>query len=122
MKPVWWMTGVSIGAWLLVAALPGLDAWREVLFGMLGPLTAAVATWVLVARTYRARPERLTAVMIKAFAAKVVLFGAYVTVVLTVLAVRPIPFVISFMVYFIALHLVEAMFMQRLFAGTLNAD
>lgn len=122
MKPVWWMTGVSLGAWLLVAALPGLGVAREVLLGMLGPLTAAVATWVLVARTYRSRPERLTAVMIKAFAAKVVLFGAYVTVVLTVLAVRPIPFVISFTVYFIALHLVEAMFMQRLFAGTLNAD
>ena len=122
MKPVFWMVGASVASWAAVAALPGMNSMRDVLFGMLGPLTAAVVTWVMIVRTYRVRPERLTALMIKAFGAKVVLFGAYVTVMLTVLSVRPMPFVISFTVYFIALHLIEAMFMQRLFAGAMNAD
>jgi hypothetical protein len=38
------------------------------------------------------------------------------------MGLRPVPFAISFTVYFIALHLIEAMFLQRLFAGTPNAD
>jgi hypothetical protein len=121
MKPVWWMVGASVASWIAVAAA-GVTGPTEVLFGMLAPLAAAVVTWVLMARTYRTRPERLTPLMIKAFGVKMVFFGAYVTVMLTVLALRPMPFAISFTVYFIALHLVEAMFLQRLFAGTLNAD
>ena len=65
----------------------------ESLLGMLGPLVSAVATWVVVARTYAAAPERLTGVLVTAFALKVVFFGAYVAVMLRVLALRPVPFV-----------------------------
>ena len=36
---------------------------------------------------------------------------------LRVLALRPVPFVLSFTSYFIALHATEALFMRRLFAG-----
>ena len=122
MKPVWLMVGGSLASWTAMAVVPAMTARLEVLFGMLAPLAAAVVTWVLISRTYRARPERLTPLMIKAFAAKMVFFGAYVTLMLTVFALRPVPFAISFTIYFIALHLIEAMFLQRLFAGTLNAD
>jgi len=45
-----------------------------------------------------------------------VLFAAYVIVMIGVLAVRPVPFVAGFAGYFIALHLMEAMFLQRLLA------
>jgi hypothetical protein len=34
-----------------------------------------------------------------------------------VLRVSPVPFAVSFSSYFIALHLVEALFLRRLFAG-----
>jgi hypothetical protein len=44
-----------------------------------------------------------------------VFFGAYVVVMLRVLALRPGPFVASFTSYFIALHMMEALFMRRLF-------
>ena len=40
---------------------------------------------------------------------------------LTVLSLRPLPFVISFTAYFIALHLFEALCLQRLFAGRVPA-
>ncbi len=43
----------------------------------------------LMERTYRRNPERLTAVMIAAFAGKMVFFGAYVAVMLRVLSLRP---------------------------------
>lgn len=117
MKPLWWMAGASIGAWAALAVVPGFASDRDVLFGMLAPLLGAAATWLIVTRTYASRPELLMSLMVAAFAVKLVFFGVYVTIVLTVLSVRPVPFVISFTTYFIALHLFEALCLQRLFAG-----
>jgi hypothetical protein len=119
MRPAWWMAGAALASWLIVAAVPGVDSEIEVLFGMIAPLAGALVTWVVVARTYARRPERLTPLMVAAFAGKLVFFGAYVTVMLGVLSLRPLPFVISFTAYFIALHLVEALCLQRLF-GNIN--
>lgn len=122
MKPAWGMGGGAVLSALAVVVMPGMESDREVLLGMLGPLAAAIGTWVLVARTYASdRPERLTPLMIVAFAAKMVFFGVYVAVMLTVLSLRPTPFVTSFTVYFIALYAVEARSMQRLFAGGMHA-
>ena len=115
MKPVWWMVGSAVLSWLVVAAIPEVDSDREVLFGMLAPLAGAVGTWVLVARTYASTPERLMSRMVAAFGGKLVFFGAYVTVMLKVVSLRPLPFVISFTTYFIALHVFEALCLQRLF-------
>jgi hypothetical protein len=61
-----------------------------------------------MARTFRRDPSRLTSLMMLAFAAKMVFFAAYVAVALKILAVRPVPFVASFVVSFIALYLIEA--------------
>ncbi len=116
MMPVWWMVGAAVLTWLGVAAVPGVESDVEILFGMLAPLTGAVATWVLVVRTYSTNPERLTPRMVVAFGGKAVFFGTYVTVMLAVLSLRPQPFVVSFTAYFIALHFFEAVCLQRLFA------
>jgi hypothetical protein len=121
MKPLWWMVGASIGSWIVVALIPGLAHDREVLFGMLAPLAGAALTWVLVARTYTSRPQLLTSLMVAAFAGKLVFFGAYVTIMLSVLSLSPLPFVISFTTYFIGLHVFEALCLQRLFAGNIPA-
>lgn len=117
MRPVWWMGAAAVLSSLAVAAVPGVESDREVLLGMLAPLVGAMATAILVVRTWASRPEALTPLMMAAFGGKLVFFGAYVTVVLKVLAVRPLPFVISFTTYFIGLHLVEALWLQRFFAG-----
>jgi hypothetical protein len=106
----------------VVVALPGTVHDLEVLLGMAGPLAAASVTWVAVERTYRSDPARVTPLMIAAFAAKMVFFGAYVAVMLAVLSLRPAPFVVSFTGYFIALYAVEAACLQRLFAGGMRAS
>jgi hypothetical protein len=121
MKPLWWMAGVSIGSWAALAVAPGFASDREVLFGMLAPLLSATATWLIVTRVYPSRPELLTSLMVAAFAVKLVFFGVYATIALKVLALQPRPFVISFTAYFIALHLFEALCLQRLFAGRVPA-
>jgi hypothetical protein len=122
MKFVWWMGTAAVASSVAVAALPGVESDREVLLGMLAPLVGATATAVLVERTWAARPEALTPLMIAAFGGKLVFFGAYVTVVLKVLAARPLPFVVSFTTYFIGLHLVEALWLQWFFARKATYD
>ena len=117
MTPVWWMVGLSGLSWLVAAALLDAHARIEVLYGMLGPLAMVSGSWVLMERAYRRNPQRLTAVMVAAFAGKLVFFGAYVAVMLRVLSVRPRTFVASFTGYFIALYLIEALYLRRLIAG-----
>jgi hypothetical protein len=55
--------------------------------------------------------------MIGAFMGKLVFFGVYVAVVVGVLGARPVPFVASFAGYFIALHMIEALWLKRLFVS-----
>ena len=117
MKEVAWVVGASGGCWLVASAVFGRDTSIPVLFGMLGPLVVGGTSWVLAKRTYARDPRALTALMVAGFAFKMVFFGAYVAVMLRVLGMRPVPFVVSFSSYFIALHLVEAVFLRRLFAG-----
>ena len=99
--------GRSLAASLLaclVATLLGAPG-LEVVFGMVGPLAVGSVSGVLMEWTYRRDPERLTAVMVAAFGAKMVFFGAYVAVMLKLLLLRPVPFMMSFTAFFVALHL-----------------
>ena len=91
--------------------------WMAVVFGVIGPLAAVVVTWVMVSRIWRARPELLTGLMVAGFAGKMIFFGVYVTVMLTVLSLPSTPFVVSFTVSFITLYAIEAVWLQRLFAN-----
>ena len=124
MTPLWWMTGGTVAAWLVVtavAAAMGASVHPELLAGLLGPLASAAATWVVVVRTWSSNPARLLGVMKAGFAAKMLFFGVYVVVALQPLGLRPMPFVVSFASAFITLHLAEALFLQRLFAGASHA-
>jgi hypothetical protein len=117
MKAVAWMAGVSLGCAALAIAAAGRQTAAEVLLGMVAPLGAAGLSWVLTERTFTRNPERLTRLMIGAFGAKMMFFGVYVAVMVSVVGLRPVPFVVSFTGYFIALYLTEALLMRRLFAG-----
>jgi len=114
MKPVWWMAALS-GLSALVVSM-AFGAAVEVWLGMIAPLGVVTASWVKMARVFQEKPESLTAVMMAAFFAKLVFFGAYVAFVVSVLQVRPVPFVASFTSYFIALYAAEAVCLQRLFS------
>jgi len=115
--PVVWMVGASVGAWLVVVFATGSRLMPELLLGMVGPLVSAVVTWLVLERTQSAAPERLTGVMITAFGVKVLLFAAYVVVILAGLGMRPKAFMLSFTGYYVGLHVVEALFLRRLLAA-----
>ena len=114
MREAAWMAGAAIGSWLAVSALAGERVNPESLFGMIGPLVAVCASWIAMQRTHRVAPERMTAVMIVWFALKFVFFGAYVAVMLRLLSLRPAPFMVAFVSYFIALYAMQALFFRRL--------
>ena len=114
MKSVLWLAVASV----VSAALLGARFGREVWLGMFAPLVVVSVTWMLAERVHKANPNLLTSVMITAFAGKLVFFGAYVGLAIGVLGVKPVPFAASFTGYFIALHMVEALWLKRLFVSS----
>ncbi|MEZ5317975.1 MAG: hypothetical protein R2752_11295 [Vicinamibacterales bacterium] len=114
MQVVLILVGACVASALAVRAAVEPEAGRAIAFGMLGPLVAVVASWLVVRRVHARAPGRVTAVMVQAFAGKVVFFGIYVVVVLKVIGVALVPFAVSFTGYFLALYVVEAALLQRL--------
>jgi hypothetical protein len=92
----------------------------EVLAGVIGPLTVAALSWVVMERTYRHNAQQMTAVMIAAFVAKMLFFGAYTAVALEGFDLRPVPFAATLISCFIALHMIEAFCLRRLFSGEIR--
>ena len=54
--------------------------------------------------------------MVTGLVVKMVFFGIYVAGMLKGAGLRPVPFVVSFAGFFIALHAMEAVFLRRVFA------
>ena len=107
------MTAVALGASgvAIAAGAPG----AEVFWGMAGPLGAALVTWFVVQRVVTAAPTQLTAVMVKAFAVKMLFFAGYVAVMLRGLGLQPTAFVVGFTAFFIGVYVMEAWLFARLF-------
>jgi hypothetical protein len=89
---------------------------KAIVFGMIGPLLAATTSGIVVERAYRRDPTAVTPTMIRAWAAKVAFFVAYVVLVIEGLATSTTPFVISFTACFLASYAVEAYLLHRLFS------
>lgn len=114
MKLIWWMLSGSVLSAVILTILLDADIRLEIWLGMLGPLVSALVSWIAMERQYLRNPRGMTSLLIKAFAAKMVFFAGYVTVLLSIGLVQPIPFVVSFTAYFISLHAVEAIGLHRL--------
>ena len=103
-----------IGSWALISLMfPQVTV--EIFLGMLSPLLLAIGTLILVARTYRTAPQKLTSLMTQAFMGKMLFYGVYVSVIVGFYSFQAVPFAVSFTVYFIGLHLTEALYFQSLF-------
>lgn len=115
------MAGVAIVAALIVigagAFLGRPDLARPVFGGLIGPLAAAVATWILTVRTSFRDPAGLTRMMVAAFFAKLVFFALYVVVMIKVADLPVQAFGLSFVAFFVGLYAIEAAFFARLFNG-----
>jgi hypothetical protein len=104
----------SIFLSLILILFFGMGSRFEILSGMLGPLASAVVSWIAIQKRHAKRPAGLTGLMIKSFAAKMIFFAIYVTVLLKIGMMWPNVFVISFIAGFVWLHCVEAVGIHRL--------
>lgn len=114
MRELVWLVGASAMSCLALGLLAGGGVGAEIVFGMAGPLAAVCASWIVIQRTHRTAPERVLPVMIAGFALKLVFFGVYVAVMVRVFGLRPVPFVVAFVSYLIALYAMQALFIRRL--------
>jgi hypothetical protein len=114
-----WMIAGSVGSMVVVSSLLDADQRAAAWAGMIGPLLAVSATWALVERA-SSTPGRVTTVLLHGFAAKVAFFLVYVVLAVRVLAFDPVPFVVSFTIYFVALYASVAVWLQRRFTGSLH--
>jgi hypothetical protein len=122
MKPLLSMGGAGLLVWLVATSLLGMQAATEAAFGTLGPLVAACGSWALIERTMKRDATQVTPMMVKLFAAKMLFFGLYLVLAVLPLGMRPVPFMVSFTLAFVTLYLLEAFYLQRLFAGSLRAS
>jgi hypothetical protein len=104
---------------LSLTAVAGVGAAADVLLGLACPALVASGAWVFLERVQRMSPERSMRAMVGLFMAKMIVFGAYIAALLTLGLVSPVPFVVSFGVSFLTLHLIQAMELRRLFASRL---
>ena len=116
------LAGMAVGAIGTAAAAAAIASSRglpemapSIFGGMIGPLLAAMATWMLVTRTFRRDPAAVTGVMMTAFGAKVVFFGVYAVAMVKGFGLDVSVFGLSFAGFFIALYAAEAALFARLF-------
>ena len=107
------LAAACVLTWGAAAALAP-EAAMPALLGMAAPLVVGLATIRLVERTVRADVTRLTARMAAAFAVKLVFYAVYVSIVVGLLRVEPVPFTLSFTFYFVALQVSEALYFRTL--------
>lgn len=115
--PIGWMVAASFVCWGGLSFVMGPESRSAVLLGSVGPLVAAVATWIVVERMHARKPDRVSSAMIKLLAAKMLFFGAYVASAVLLLQLPVRAFVVSFTSQYIMLHFIEALLLRRLFAG-----
>ena len=107
------MIVAALASWGVMVLIPGGPSARDVGLGMAGPLVAAVGTWVMIARTMKVDPMRLTNRLLVGLMVKVVFFAAYAVLAIRGLSAAVRPFALSFAGYFIAFHVVEAILLRR---------
>ena len=116
--PVGAMVLGAAGCLGVTLALTGRPARLAVLLGMAGPLAVTVGSWLWIARTHARGPERVAGLMIKQFAGKMIVFGAYIAACVAALSGGAVTaFVASFTAHYIVLHVIEALCLRRLFAA-----
>jgi len=113
-----WMILGSLGLWGLGCVLWGPDFVRSGFLGMIAPLVMGVITVAFASRKYKDTPEKLTGLMISMFGLKMVFYAIYVVIVFKTAQINELIFVLSFSVFFILLHLAEALYFRAKFIAS----
>lgn len=110
-----------LGTWGLIAG--GIEQYfKEIFIGMIAPLIIGVVSVLYISYIQKKSQEKLTNILLKAFMGKMIFYGAYFIYIFTFYTFTPIPFILSFVGYFITLHVCEALFLKSIFLSTGNNE
>lgn len=110
-----YLTLLCLGTWGLLSGLL-YPAWTgEIFLGMVAPWLVGLLTLTSARRVWRSDPAKLTSLMGRGLVFKMVFYGLYVAVILSINTLKAYPFIFSFVGYFIVLHGLEAFILRSTF-------
>lgn len=104
-----------IGIWGILSGLffPGYKS--EIFLGMILPLLIGIYSISVNKYIYNKTPEKLTRAMVINFFLKLIIYGLYIAILLGFYTFREVPFIVSFVGFFIVLYGIEAYYLRKLF-------
>ena len=107
MKLNMYISMFCVGTWgLLSAGLP--EYGKEIFLGMVLPWLVSLISISKTHSVYNINPEKLIKHMTTAMFINMMSYGLLLIIIFTFISFNPLPFIISFTGYFLALHITEA--------------
>ena len=110
------------GSWSLVSWIFIEDYIVEIFLGMVMPLAVGQFNITRIQSIFVSDPRKLTSFMMKSFIGKMVIYGVYMIGIVAFSPFNERTFFVSFISYFITLHVLEAFFIRSVFKGSRVRD
>ena len=86
----------------------------EIFLGLVGPVLVGFITIFFMIKYSNSRAIRFNKMLVRGFAIKIIFYGVFIITIFTVYSFKPIPFMCSFTVSFIGLHMMEAIVLKKI--------
>ena len=86
----------------------------EIFLGLSAPVLVGFVTVFFMIKYSNSGAIRLNRMLVKGFAIKFIFYGIFIISIFTVYPFKPVPFICSFTVSFIGLHLMEAVVLKKI--------
>ena len=86
----------------------------EIFLGLVGPVLVGFITIFFMIKYSNSRAIRFNRMLVRGFAIKFIFYGVFIITIFTVYSFKPIPFMCSFTVSFIGLHMMEAIVLKKI--------
>ena len=86
----------------------------EIFLGLIGPVLVGFITIFYMIKYSNSRAIRFNKMLVRGFAIKFIFYGVLIITIFTVYSFNPVPFMCSFTVSFIGLHMMEAIVLKKI--------
>ena len=87
---------------------------NEIFLGLVGPVLVGFITIFFMIKYSNSRAIRFNKMLVRGFAIKFIFYGVFIITIFTVYSFNPVPFMCSFTVSFIGLHMMEAIVLKKI--------
>ena len=88
--------------------------YREIFLGLLAPILVGYVTVFFMEKYSNIGMIYLNKMLIKGFALKFIFYGLFILIIFNVYSFNPIPFMCSFTLSFIGLHMMETIVLKKI--------